>query len=177
MMSSVALLFEAGLATLMVVLIVYCIKLNKRLALLRNQNAEFADMMVGLANASDRAEQAVQHLKAAGLSAERSLRTAIEDAAIAQAGLARSSEASPRATAPPIARQQQAASAEPSSSGIENPKEPRREKIRRDMLIGKADPDLDKQTLPKLSQAVRLKTREEAEETVLQAIRSARVGT
>lgn len=167
MMSWVSLLFEAGLATLMVALIVYCIKLNKRLSLLRSQNAEIADMMVGLRDASERAEQSVQHLKSAGLSAERSLRSAIEDAAVAQAALVRLAVPSSPAAGPQVQREPPDSSTLTRSvaSASDAPEGPRREKVERDMLIGGSPPPS------------RPKTREEAEESVLQAIRSARVGT
>ena len=82
-------MFEAGLAILMVALIVYCVKLNKRLASLRSHDAEITNMIAGLQEASERAEQSVQRLKSAGLSAELSLRAAMEDAAAIQADLAR----------------------------------------------------------------------------------------
>jgi hypothetical protein len=181
MMSGVSLLFEAVLATLMVALIVYCIKLNKRLSLLRNQNAEFADMMVGLGEASERAEQSVQHLKAAGLSAERSLRSVIEDAAVAQADLSRLVAASPQVTATQTSQpeQYQTVPSQSVSSAADAFEGPHREKIQRDMLIGEPSlasdkPGDDQGSAPRLPS--RPKTREEAEETVLQAIRSARVG-
>ena len=178
MMSWVSLLFEAGLATLMVALIVYCIKLNKRLSLLRNQNAEFADMKAGLREASERAEQSVQHLKVAGLSAERSLRSVIEDAAVAQVDLSQLVATSSQLTAPQVPRPQQHKDvpAQSVSSAPDAAEGLRREKIQRDVLFGEPPLSSDKQgsvTPP----PGRPKTREEAEETVLQAIRSARVGT
>ena len=178
MMSWVSLLFEAGLATLMVALIVYCIKLNKRLSLLRNQNAEFADMMAGLRETSERAEQSVQHLKVAGLLAERSLRSVIEDAAVAQVDLSRLVATSSQVTAPQVPQPQQhkAVPAQSASSAADASEESRREMVQRDMLIGEPPSSSNKQG-PATPPPGRPKTREEAEETVLQAIRSARVGT
>lgn len=175
MMSGVSLLFEAVLATLMVALIVYCIKLNRRLSLLRDQNAEFADMMAGLGEASERAEQSVQHLKAAGLSSEKSLRSVIEDAAVAQATLSRLVKQSSQLTAPPASQppQPQGVPATSTSTAPEATVAQGREKIRRDILIGEPSLSADEQGPP----PGRPKTREEAEETVLQAIRSARVGS
>jgi hypothetical protein len=176
MMSWVSLLFEAGLATLMVALMVYCIKLNRRLSLLRDQNAEFADMMAGFNEASERAEQSVQHLKVAGLSAERSLRSVIEDAAVAQADLSRLVATSSQLAAAPEPPQRHAAPVQSVTSTADASERPRRENVQRDMLVGEQPLSPDKQgsvTPP----PGRPKTREEAEETVLQAIRSARVGT
>ncbi len=177
MMSWVSLLFEAGLATLMVALIVYCIKLNKRLSLLRSQNAEFADMMAGLSEASERAEQSVQHLKAAGLSVEKSLRSVIEDATIARQDLSRLAATTSRVTAPQPAQPRTATPAQSVSSAADAPMEPRREKIQRDILIDEPSLSLDKQGPSTQPPQDRPKTRKDAEETVLQAIRSARVGT
>ena len=179
MMSWVTLSFEVGLATLMVALIVYCIKLNKRLSLLRNQNDEFADMIVGLREASERAEQSVQHLKAAGLTAEISLRSVIADAAVAQVDLSRLVAVSSQAAALPVPQppQRKAEPAQSVSSAAEVPEESRRQKVRRDMLIGEPASPSNKQGSETPPIPVRPKTREEAEETVLQAIRSARVGT
>lgn len=175
MISWVSILSEAVLATLMVALIIYCIKLNRRLSLLREQNAEFANMMEGLGEASARAEQSVGHLKAAGLTAEKSLRSAIADAAVAQEGLsqlmAKSSQPTEALASQP--QQRQAGPAQSESSAADLSEGRQREKIRRDMLIGASSVSSDEQGPP----PERPKTREEAEETVLQAIRTARVGT
>ena len=188
MMSWVSFLFEAGLATLMVILIIYCIKLNRRLSLLRSQNADIADMIAGLREASERAEQSVQHLKAAGLSAERSLRSAIEDAAVAQVDLSQLVATSSQITAPQMPQSQpyNTVAAQSLSAAADVPKGllrevdayegARREKIKRDMLIGEPPSSTNRQESATPPPA-RPKTREEAEETVLQAIRSARVGT
>jgi len=178
MMSWVSLLFESILAALMVALIVYCIKLNRRLALLRNQNAEFADMMTGLQGASERAEQAVHHLKAVGLSAERSLRSVIGDAAVAQADLARLVEASSRLTAAVAQAPQRSdgQAAQPVSPAPDAAHPARRERVQRDMLMDALASSSEKAG-SRTESPGRPRTREEAEETVLQAIRSARVGT
>lgn len=177
MMSWVSLLFEAGLAVLMVALIFYCIKLNKRLSVLRSQNADIADMLAGLSEASERAEQSVLHLKSAGLSAEKSLRTVIEEAAVLQRGLARqvsvASGPSAPPAAPPSAPDIVAAQSVPLNdhAGDGRP----RDKVERDILTSEPVPSVaDHKTSPPVG---RPKTREEAEETVLQAIRSARIGT
>ncbi len=161
----------------MVALIVYCIKLNKRLSLLRNQNAEFADMMVGLREASERAEQSVQHLKVAGLLAERSLRSVIEDAAVAQADLSRQVATSSQLTAPQVPQQHKAVPVQSVVPAADASEGPRREKIQRDMLIGEPPSSSNKQGSVTPPPPGRPKPRDEAEETVLHAIRSARVGT
>lgn len=174
-MSWVSLLFEAVLAVLMVALIIYCIKLNRRLSTLRDQNAEFADMLTGLNEASERAEQAVRHLKSAGLSAEKSLRSVIEDASAVKVDLSRLVARSSRQAAPP------APAGAPEEGGPERPapsappaaQRQNRENVQRDMLMGEPDVPPGGQGMP----PARPKTREEAEETVLQAIRSARAGT
>lgn len=178
MMSWVSLLFEAVLATLMVALIIYCIKLNRRLSLLRDQNAQFVDMISGLGEASERAEQSVQHLKAAGLSAERSLRSVIADAVVAQADLTRLTATSSQITGSPAAQPQRdnAVLAQSAPTAADASNGPHRETIQRDMLIGEPPLSSDHQVSP-TPPPTRPKTREEAEETVLQAIRSARVGT
>jgi hypothetical protein len=171
-------MLEAGLAVLMAVLIVYCIKLNKRLTTLRNQNAEFATMMTGLNEASERAEQAIQLLKATGLSTEKSLRSAIEDASVVQVEVSRLVTSLSQATEQTMPRQPQpdVAPAGLSSPKADTPSESRRQKVQRDMLIGDPGSSLGQQK-PAAPPPERPKTRKEAEETVLQAIRSARVGT
>lgn len=160
MMSWVSLLFEGVMACLMVALIIYCVKLNRRLTLLRSQNTEMADMMAGFRDASDRAEQSAQRLKAAGLAAERSLRAAILEAEAVRRDL------SPMAT--PSTPTQAETPLESDSvvdlMKAEPPAEPR--PPQRDMLMGghTGEP------------AKRAETREEAEQSVLNAIRSARSG-
>lgn len=183
MMSFVSLLFEAVLATLMVALIVYCIKLSKRLSLLRNQNAQFADRVAELGGASQHAEQSARTLKAAGLSAEKSLRSTIGDAAVAQEKLSRLVATSSQVTAPqaPRSRQHVAMPAQSISSAANAAAPPPREEFQRDRLIGEPSRSSDKQgdvpgSVPPPPPG-RPKTRKEAEATVLQAIRSARVGT
>lgn len=181
MMSWVSLLLEAVLAFLMIALIVYCIRLNRRLTLLRSQNAEFTDMMAGLREASERAEQSVQHLKATGLSVERSLRSAIEDAGRARADLSRllataSPVAAPSEASEQPVRQQGMASAAAASRRKEPRGEGRRGQVKRDMLLGEPSPASGDTGMAR-PPAGRPRTREEAEETVLQVIRSARTGS
>ena len=160
MMSWVSLLFEGVMACLMVALIIYCVKLNRRLTLLRSQNTEMAEMMAGFRDASDRAEQSAQRLKAAGLAAERSLRAAILEAEAVRRDL------SPMAT--PLTPPQTETPLESDSvvdlMKAEPPAEPR--PPQRDMLMGGHTGKQEK----------RAETREEAEQSVLNAIRSARSG-
>jgi hypothetical protein len=167
MMAWVSLLFEGVMATLMVALIIYCVKLNRRLAMLRNQEAEMAEMIAGFRDASDRAEQSAQRLKAAGLAAERSLRGAILEAEAAQRDLSRSSApAAPAAPEPPATT---APVVDLMKGEGRSPVEPR--PPQRDMLMGQSSASPGNSKVPK-----RAKTREEAEQTVLDAIRSAREG-
>lgn len=161
----VSLLFEGVMATLMVALIIYCVKLDRRLTLLRNQDTQMAEMIAGFRDASDRAEQSAQRLKAAGLAAERSLR-----AAMLEAEAMRSEFSMPASVSAPVRPE---ASPDPASVvdlmnndsgpsiGTQAPK--------RDMLMP------DQNVAPDTSK--RAETREEAEQAVLEAIRSARTGT
>ncbi|NKB20108.1 MAG: hypothetical protein GKS01_06125 [Alphaproteobacteria bacterium] len=79
-MSVYTIVFEAGLAVLMTVLIIYRIILNKRLAAIRSQDADLKEMTASFDAASQRAEASVSRLKSAGLAAESSLRAAIAEA-------------------------------------------------------------------------------------------------
>lgn len=167
-----SIVFEAGMATLMVALIVYCVKLNRRLVVLRSQDAEINQLIAGLRDASERAEQSVQRLKAAGLSAERSLRTAIEDATAAQSRLARTAAGRRQAEQP---GPEAAATGSPTGATVETGAAPQPRRARRDMLMGQSAPSPASTTAGGLAQE-RPRTREEAEETLLQAIRTARGG-
>lgn len=176
MTSWLSLLFEAGLAVLMAALIVYCVKLNRRLAALRSQNAEIGELVAGLRDASERADLSVQRLKAAGLAAERSLRAAIGEATAAQARLARLADtgkaAAPSVQAASPATPKPAAAAAPPSARAAGTAAPAR-KGDRDMLMGGDRAPAGPAPVPAQE---RPKTRREAEETLLQAIRSARGG-
>jgi hypothetical protein len=77
MPSAMAIIVDASLAGLMIALIVYCVKLNRRLAAIRDNDADIRQMIVELRNASDRADAATHVLKSAGIEAERSLRAEI----------------------------------------------------------------------------------------------------
>lgn len=162
----VSLLLEACMAALMAALIVYCVKLNRRLALLREQGAEIRELVTGLRDASERADLSVQRLKAAGLAAERSLRGAIEDASTMRASLAGlSSDAAARPA--PARPADKPIAAAPRPGAMAPAAGPAREK--RDMLMGAAQP-----AGGQAPATVRPRTREEAEDSVIQAIRSAR---
>lgn len=166
------------MATLMVALIIYCVRLNRRLTLLRDQEAQMAEMITGFREASDRAEQSAQRLKAAGLAAERSLRSAVLEAEAVRRDLAPPVEPSPPAKsegaspeAAPVVDLAQAGA----TNGVQSPPqahvpaEPRPPK--RDMLMGEQSAAPGPTDTPK-----RAETREEAEQAVLEAIRSARSG-
>lgn len=164
----VSLLFEGVMATLMVALIIYCVKLDRRLTLLRNQDTQMAEMIAGFRDASDRAEQSAQRLKAAGLAAERSLR-----AAMLEAEAMRSEFSIPASVSAPVRPE---ASPDPASvvdlmnndSGPSiGTQAPKRDMLMPDQNVAPAAPDTSK----------RAETREEAEQAVLEAIRSARTGT
>lgn len=79
-MSLLSFVFEGVLAALMVVLIVYCVKLNRGLVAIRSSDPQINKMISSLVEASDRAEASVAQLKAVGVAQERALRAAIEDA-------------------------------------------------------------------------------------------------
>jgi len=111
----------------------------------------------------------------------------IDEAAVAREDLSRLVATSSRVAAPqaPQPQRHKAAPTQSVLSAADISDGLRREKVQRDMLIG--EPQLssdergpergDKQGSVTPQPSGRPKTREEAEETVLQAIRSARVGT
>ena len=78
-MSVAALIFEIVMVALMLVLIFYCVILNRRLSALRNQDAQIQELITQLDTSSNRAEMAVQNLKATGLTIDRNLRVANEN--------------------------------------------------------------------------------------------------
>jgi hypothetical protein len=164
-----SLLLEAGMAVLMTALIVYCVKLNRRLSLLRSQDAEIKELIAGFREASERAELSVQRLKAAGLAAERSLRGAMEDAAAMRTELAGLASAAP--TRPPPGATPGKPTAEDALTGASSAVD-QAVRAKRDMLMAAASPSRER--MPAAPAPVRPRTREEAEESVIQAIRSAR---
>ncbi len=101
-MSLLSFVFEGVLAALMVVLIVYCVKLNRGLVAIRSSDPQINEMIGSLVEASDRAEASVAQLKAVGVAQERALRAAIEDAETMCARLAPARTVAPRAAAGPV---------------------------------------------------------------------------
>jgi len=79
-MSWLSLLFEGAVSILLLVMIAYCVKLNRLLGGLRERDAEIGDLLVRFKEASDRAEASVATLKSVGVEVERSVRTATERA-------------------------------------------------------------------------------------------------
>ncbi len=165
MSSWASLLLEGGMAVLMAALIGYCVKLNRHLSLLRNQDSEIRDLIAGLRDASERADVSVQRLKAAGLAAERSLRSAIEEASAKRLELVGLASG---ATSRPADRAQEETAAPTRGATSAAPSRPAPEK--RDMLMTATAQSAAHPPVP----ATRPRTREEAEESVIQAIRSAR---
>ena len=88
-MSALSFIFEGVVAALMVALIVYCVRLERRLAALRQNDAPIRALIGELQSAAERAEASVGHLKAAGLDAERSLQQAIRTAQAVEDDLVR----------------------------------------------------------------------------------------
>lgn len=80
-MSVAALIFEIVMVALMLVLIFYCVILNRRLSALRNQDTQIQELITQLDTSSNRAEMAVQNLKATGLAIDRNMRVANENRA------------------------------------------------------------------------------------------------
>lgn len=108
-MSVLSFVFEGIVAALMVAMIVYCIRLDRRLGALRQNDAPIRALIGELQAAAERAEGAVGHLKAAGLDAERSLQQAIrtaqavEDDLVRRGRFATVSSAPRGAAEPPVA--------------------------------------------------------------------------
>jgi hypothetical protein len=100
-MSALSLAFEGVVAALMVALIVYCVRLERRLAALRQDDAPIRALIGELQAAAARAEAAVSHLKAAGLDAERSLQQAIRTAQAVEDDLVRRGRVAPVPPAAP----------------------------------------------------------------------------
>ena len=77
-LAAFTLLFEAGLAVLLVVTIVYAVKLNLRISGLRERDSELRETIGRFNEASSQAEDSAVALKSAGVDAERQLRATIE---------------------------------------------------------------------------------------------------
>ena len=76
-MSWLSLLFEGAVSVLLLVMIAYCVKLNRLLGGLRERDAEIENLLVRFKDASDTAEASVARLKAAGVEVERTLHAAM----------------------------------------------------------------------------------------------------
>ena len=98
-------------------------------------------------------------------------------ASVAQVDLARLLATSAQATAPKAPPQSPAAPVQSVPSPEGAAVEPGHGKIQRDMLMGETTSSSNNQESATAPPQNRPKTRKEAEETVLQAIRSARVGS
>ena len=85
MLSALSFAFEGIVAALMVALIVYCIRLERRLAALRQNDAPIRALIGELQSAAERAEAAGGHLKAAGRDPARSVHEARRTAPAASA--------------------------------------------------------------------------------------------
>jgi hypothetical protein len=160
-MSVFALLFEGFVAALMVALIVYCVRLDRRLAALRENDAGIRALIDELRGSAARAEAAVGRLKSAGLDAERSLAQAIRTAQAAHDDLMRQGRSAP---VPSAARRPAVESARPPS-----PADP---PVARPEIAPAADAqtfDSDRGPV-----APRAASRSEAENALINAIRFAR---
>jgi hypothetical protein len=118
-MSVLSFIFEGVVAALMVALIVYCVRLDRRLAALRENDAPIRALIEELRAAADRAEASVGRLKAAGLDAERSLQQAIRTAQAVEDDLVRRARI-PAAAAPAP----RPAAAEMTASAVAQPAPP-----------------------------------------------------
>lgn len=116
-MSLLSFVFEGVLAALMVVLIVYCVKLNRGLVAVRSSDPQINELIARLIEASDRAEASVGQLKAVGVAQERALRAAIEDAETIRARLVPGASAAPSVTATPVADPVQSSGETPLPAG------------------------------------------------------------
>lgn len=98
MMSWMSLLFDAVMAGLLIAMMVFAIKLNRRLLSLRERDAEIRVMIDQFRAAADQADASATKLKSTGIEAERTLRAALQEAASMRDDLARLT--APRAAAP-----------------------------------------------------------------------------
>ncbi len=79
-LGAMSLILEGTVSVLLVAVIVYAIKLNRRILALRSQEGELKDMISQFNDAALQAEASVGHLKTAGMESERNLRATIERA-------------------------------------------------------------------------------------------------
>ena len=99
MMSWMSLLFDAVMAGLLIAMMVFAIKLNRRLVSLRERDAEIRAMIDQFRTAADQADASATRLKTTGIEAERSLRATLQEAQSVRDDLARLT--APRAAATP----------------------------------------------------------------------------
>lgn len=97
MMSWMSLLFDAVMAGLLIAMMVFAIKLNRRLLSLRERDAEIRVMIDQFRAAADQADASATKLKSTGIEAERTLRAALQEAESMRDDLARLT--APRAAA------------------------------------------------------------------------------
>ncbi len=83
-MSWLSLLFEGAVSVLLLVMIAYCVKLNRLLGGLRERDAEIENLLVRFKDASDTAEASVTRLKAAAVEVERTVHAAMIQAQTAR---------------------------------------------------------------------------------------------
>lgn len=89
MMSWMSLLFDAVMAGLLIAMMVFAIKLNRRLVSLRERDAEIRAMIDQFRAAADQADASATRLKSTGIEAERSLRATLQEAESMRDDLAR----------------------------------------------------------------------------------------
>ncbi len=89
MMSWMSLLFDAVMAGLLIAMMVFAIKLNRRLVSLRERDAEIRAMIDQFRTAADQADASATRLKTTGIEAERSLRATLQEAQSVRDDLAR----------------------------------------------------------------------------------------
>lgn len=75
-----SLIFEGAVSGLLIAVIVYAVKLNRRILALRSQEGELKEMIGQFNDAALQAEISAGHLKTAGTDSERNLRATIERA-------------------------------------------------------------------------------------------------
>ena len=79
-LSNASLVFEGLVAVLLAVTIFFAIKLNRRISLLREREADMLRMIDRFDQAAARAEASASHLKHIGEDTEKSLRTCVDRA-------------------------------------------------------------------------------------------------
>lgn len=79
-LGAMSLIFEGVVSILLIAVIVFAIKLNRRILALRTQESELKEMIGQFNEAAIQAELSASHLKVAGTDSERNLRATIERA-------------------------------------------------------------------------------------------------